>query len=121
MTAYSKRAKGLTPTTKNRKDGASGRRTGRRDESAEFEALGFERWDWNKWAYGPFRLVPGWSGLTWGWVAIKDDHQIPIGEASPRQIKELLDNYEDSLVANLPQTYVHQSPGMIVGAEVGSG
>lgn len=96
MTAFSARIQGRIPKGRNKKDGATGRGR-RKDNSAEFEALGFIEIDWNKWSYTwegdfpVFRLVPGTVDFMPGWVAIYNERQIPIGQAQPEAIKARLD------------------------------
>jgi hypothetical protein len=133
MTAYKARAKGKTPKGNNKKDGATGRGSRRNNnQDEEFEALGFEMIDWNKWSYArpgkpAFRLVPGTVDFSPGWIAICDRKglRIPIGQASPAEIKAHLDDiileYEaelietDWLLEGLPAT---RGPRVaLIGAE----
>jgi hypothetical protein len=75
MTAYNARLSGKTPRTSNKKDGGNTRRRDN-NQDAQFEALGFEMADWNKWTYTwegdypVYKLVPGMVDFTPGWVAI---------------------------------------------------
>jgi hypothetical protein len=107
MTAYNARLSGKTPRTSNKKDGGNTRRRDN-NQDAQFEALGFEMADWNKWTYTwegdypVYKLVPGMVDFTPGWVAIckQTGYQTPIGRATPTpigratpdEIKTLLDN-----------------------------
>jgi hypothetical protein len=100
MTAYKARLNGRTPATRNKKDGATGRRP--KDRSDQFEALGFTlieppaKWSYTWQGVFPvFQVKPGIINGLGGIVARCETANVaewfPYG-TSPDKIKARLDD-----------------------------
>jgi hypothetical protein len=132
MTAYHARSTGRKPNGRNQKDG------GRRHQSVNASGFwGVEGFlptrDPDQWIYKSFKIIQGCVNFAPGWVAICDGRQIPIGTATPAEIKIRLDDeiakltgvgevidLDDWMTAGLPQTNppVNPRPGAEYGVIV---